>query len=86
MAPELEALVMQLTFSYFAVLLSVAGIAVPSSPANLFLLITPPLLTTPVTEESSVTVLIPGPAPSSEGMGGVDVLTLRTETDLGMWS
>jgi hypothetical protein len=69
---------MQLTFSYLAALVS-TSVAL-FLPAGLFLLITPPVL-----DDSSAASSLEPPQ-SSEGMGGVEVLTLRTVTARGIWS
>jgi hypothetical protein len=76
---------MQLTFLNFAVLLSTMAAAFSS--ANLFLAkVTTflPLLLSP--DSASEKEEVPTAAACNEAIGGVDVLTLRTDTALGRWS
>jgi hypothetical protein len=73
------AFVIQLTFSYLAVFASAADTPCSSS-AILFLVVTPVLLLLLAEESPNAS------PPAKEGIGGVEVLALRTETALGKWS
>jgi hypothetical protein len=78
---------MQLTFSNLAVLES-AKAAAFSSPSLFRDIVTMflPLLLLSADSEESAKDAEPPTVPCNEAIGGVDVLTLRTDTARGRWS